>query len=170
MLHTMISAVNATLRVISTGRVALLIFSTILLSIISGCNQVIETVSPPDQPQLINYVIPSGKLDKSAVSFTKTLDQGVEVRGFAEIDEVDKGDEFFDGLEWNYEWVVQIFDSKGEPQIPEWVGHWKNNNRFEFSFTTTGRGSFRIRIAHYSVMDKRLIVEILPTGWKIPKP
>jgi len=110
--------------------------------------------------QEIQYTMPSGSLVVSSVSYTKSLNAGEEVTGFAVLT-----GECSLGEWWSYEWHFQILGPGGE-SLHDWNGRYDTAPRHDFSFTASYEGRYKISVSHWSTCEKDLVIEVWPPGWR----
>ena len=108
--------------------------------------------------QTIEYTMPKGSIFTSSVSYTKWLNAGEEVAGFARLTGEDPL------FEWSHKWHFQILGPGGE-SLHDWDGRYDTAPRHNFSFTASYAGKYKIRISHWSSAPKDLVIEVWPPGW-----
>jgi hypothetical protein len=121
-----------------------------------GCTSPIP--QPSQIPQSIQYTMLAGSVAGSSVSYTKMLNAGDTISGYAEL----TGTNY--GVDWSYTWTFQILGPGGE-SIIDWQGHYVNSPHKDFNTTASYSGIYTIRVSHVSTYPKNLAIRVSPPGW-----
>lgn len=112
-------------------------------------------------PQRIEYTMPGvpGLIATSTVSYAGWLEAGERIVGFVEL----TGQYY--SSDSSYSWKFQILDPN-KAEMDSYAGHWVSTPRHEFNCTVPYSGAYVIKVSHWSMYDKHLVIEVSPTGWK----
>jgi uncharacterized repeat protein (TIGR02543 family) len=113
--------------------------------------------------QLLTYTMEAG-LSGSVVTYTGELERGDFVEGFVELTGV------WYSYDRTFRWTFEIIGPEGRKVYYWYRGHWVKRNHRDFSFTAPLTGSYKIKVAHTSLYDKELVIEIIPKVWTLKSP
>jgi hypothetical protein len=113
--------------------------------------------------QLLTFTMEAG-LSGSVVVYTGELERGDFVEGYVELTGV------WYSYDRTFRWTFEIIGPEGRKVYYWYRGHWVKRNHRDFSFTAPLTGSYKIKVAHTSLYDKELVIEIIPKVWTLKSP
>lgn len=121
------------------------------------------TPAPTTTPakQRMQLTMPGYGMLGCIVSYTRVLNAGDKVSGF-----VDLTGQYY-SVDWSYQWRFQILDPSGKPVYDKTYVFVSDmgKNHYDFNFTASSYGTYKIVVTHWSNYSKNLVIEVQPTGW-----
>ncbi len=152
------------------NKVAIIIVSLILAMavVLSGCGGGYYSAPPPSPggsvatptAQNIHYTMPTGSITTSTVSYASNLEAGKQVTGFIRLTGT------CPSIDWDSTCCFKVFDPRANT-VYNWCGEFKEGGlRHDFSFTASYSGEYIIQVQHGSNHQRKLHIEISPSGWR----